>query len=106
MVAVQYDPLSSELQARIKAGVPLIIDFHATWCGPCKIIAPKFEQLATAKPGIEFYKADVDKRPELAAQMNVTAMPTFIGFKNGQEVKKVMGADVRQLESLVAMLQD
>ena len=105
-MAIQHDPLSNELQARIDAGVPVLIDFHAAWCGPCRMIAPKYQELSDAKPGIEFYKVDVDKRPELAAKMGVTAMPTFIGFKGGKQVKMVMGADVRQLESLVAMLQD
>ncbi|KAK4553072.1 hypothetical protein LTR86_009799 [Recurvomyces mirabilis] len=77
-----------------------IVDFHATWCGPCKVIAPIFEQLATAetKPGkIVFCKVDVDEQREVAGRYGVSAMPTFLILKGGAVKETVRGANVRTI---------
>ncbi len=77
----------------------VVIDFFATWCGPCKRIAPTFEKLADSLTSIQFFKVDVDESPELVNEFDVNAMPTFVFLKDGQVVKRVEGADMAALES-------
>ncbi len=77
----------------------VVIEFFATWCGPCKRIAPTYEKLAEAFTSVVFLKVDVDESPELVEQYNISAMPTFVFLKNGQVVKKVEGADMAALEA-------
>jgi thioredoxin 1 len=88
----------------LNAHTYLIADFYATWCPPCKQIAPIYAQLSTAHttPGkIAFVKINVDEQREIAAQYGVTAMPTFMVFKDGKKVNEVKGADVRGLKMVV-----
>jgi thioredoxin 1 len=82
----------------------LIADFYATWCPPCKQIAPIYNQLSTAhsSPGkFAFVKVNVDEQREIAGQYGVTAMPTFMLFKDGKKAEEVRGADVRALKAAV-----
>ncbi|KAJ4323301.1 hypothetical protein N0V94_001917 [Neodidymelliopsis sp. IMI 364377] len=82
----------------------LIADFYATWCPPCKTIAPIYNQLSTAHavPGkFAFVKVNVDEAREIAAQYGIQAMPTFLLFKDGKQVEEVKGADPRKLKSIV-----
>ncbi len=76
----------------------VVIDFFATWCGPCKKIAPTFEKLAEAFPSVVFLKVDVDESQELVDKYNVQAMPTFVFMKDGVILKTVEGADLAQME--------
>jgi thioredoxin 1 len=76
----------------------VVIDFFATWCGPCKRIAPTFEKLAESLTSIQFFKVDVDESQDLVNQFDISAMPTFVFLKDGKEVKRVEGADMRELE--------
>ena len=77
----------------------VVIDFFATWCGPCKRIAPYFEDLADKYyPAVLFLKVDVDEAPELVDRFDISAMPTFVFLKDGKLVKRVEGADVTGLE--------
>ena len=78
---------------------PVVIDFFATWCGPCKRIAPTYEKLSESFPGIVFLKVDVDESPEIVNQYDINAMPTFVFLKDGKEVKRVEGADMAGLEA-------
>jgi len=71
---------------------PVIVDFYADWCGPCKMIAPVMEQIANTHTDIDVYRVDVDKDPELAAQFGIMNIPTIISFKDGAPYKKVVGA--------------
>jgi thioredoxin 1 len=82
----------------------VVIDFFATWCGPCKKIAPAFEQLATVYPSIVFLKVDVDESAELVDTYGVQAMPTFVFLKDGVVVKRIEGADLRAMEEGFALL--
>ncbi|KAJ3192286.1 Cytoplasmic thioredoxin isoenzyme 2 [Irineochytrium annulatum] len=81
-----------------------VVDFNATWCGPCKAIAPRFDQLSERHPGVNFLKVDVDEQSGIAGTYSVRAMPTFLFFKNGSKVDEVVGADIGKVESLVQSL--
>ena len=77
----------------IKSGTPVLVDFWATWCGPCKMIAPVLEELAGEKAGeLTVAKLDVDANPETARSFNVVSIPTLILFKVGEPVKRIVGA--------------
>lgn len=85
----------------IKSGKLVVVDFYATWCGPCKVIAPKVAEMDNEFDGVEFIKVDVDSLSEVAAEYQIRAMPTFLLFKDGQEVAKVVGANHTKLRTVV-----
>ncbi|EMD41846.1 hypothetical protein CERSUDRAFT_110406 [Gelatoporia subvermispora B] len=76
-----------------------VIDFHATWCGPCHAIAPTYEALAKQYTSVNFLKCDVDAAKDVAGVYNVTAMPTFVFLKGTTKVDQVRGANRAALES-------
>ncbi|KAJ7727835.1 thioredoxin-domain-containing protein [Mycena maculata] len=76
-----------------------VIDFHATWCGPCHAIAPTFEALSKQYRNVNFFKCDVDATPDVASLYRVSAMPTFIFLKGSTKVDQVRGANKAELES-------
>jgi thioredoxin len=90
---------------KLKTKTLLIIDFYATWCGPCKAISPAFEKLSkqheSSSTFITFAKLDVDKAKDVAQACGITAMPTFQFFKGGKKVDEVKGADVQQLTTKI-----
>lgn len=69
------------------------VDFYATWCGPCKMISPYIEKFSDIHPHINFFKLDVDELYDLAHEYGVSAMPTFLLFKHGKVVDKIVGAN-------------
>jgi thioredoxin 1 len=84
---------------------PVIVDFYAQWCGPCKMIAPMFESLdKNYNSAIVFVKIDVDEANEVAEKYNVSSLPTFMVFWDMKPTKSVSGANQKVLERLVESL--
>lgn len=90
MNTVKNDNFDGEV---LKSDVPVVVDFFATWCGPCKMIAPVFEELSAEYSGkAKFVKVDIDESPELAANYKVRGVPTLMVFKGGQIKSTMVGA--------------
>ena len=76
----------------LKSEIPVLVDFWATWCGPCRMLAPTIAKIAEEQSGVvKVGKVDVDEEPVLAAKFGIASIPTLIVFKNGQAVKKSVG---------------
>jgi thioredoxin 1 len=74
------------------AGKPVVVDFWAPWCGPCKAIEPALEELAGANAGVEFVKLDIDENPRTASRFGVLSIPTVMLFEGGEARETVYGA--------------
>jgi thioredoxin len=89
-VAVTSDNFDAEV---LKSKEPVLVDFWAAWCGPCRIIAPTVEELATEYSGrLKVVKLDVDENSDVSMRYGVQSIPTLLVFKNGEVVEKLVGA--------------
>ena len=87
----------------LKATGPVLVDFFATWCGPCRMVAPVIDEIAAEKAGeVSVYKVDLDQSPDLAFKYQVSSVPTLIVFENGQVKNERLGAQPKQ--NILAML--
>ncbi|GAU99858.1 hypothetical protein RvY_10798 [Ramazzottius varieornatus] len=79
----------------------VVIDFHATWCGPCRQIGPKFEEFSSKYADVIFLKVDVDEAEDIPSEYEISVMPTFIFIKNGKPVETFSGANAGKLEDMI-----
>ena len=86
----------------LKSDRPVLIDFWATWCGPCRMLAPIIEEIANERGDIKVGKVNVDEQPELAGQLGVMSIPTLVVMKNGKIVNQATGA--RPKNTILGML--
>ncbi|KAL2019809.1 hypothetical protein VTK56DRAFT_9160 [Thermocarpiscus australiensis] len=99
----------SQFSELLKSSKLVVADFYADWCGPCHQVSPIYEQLSAAlsRPNlVTFVKVDTDKQKDIAQAYRVTALPTFIVFRNGNLVERVQGADPVKLQAVVKKLSD
>ena len=94
---------SADWSAKVlDAAEPVLVDFFATWCGPCKMMAPTVDEIAAEKAGsASVYKIDIDENPDIAQRYGVMSIPTFIVFKGGEPVAKTLGAQPK--DALLAL---
>jgi thioredoxin 1 len=76
----------------LKSDKPVLVDFWAEWCGPCRMVAPTLDEIAEETQSIRIAKVDVDNQQDLAHRYQVSSIPTFILFKDGQVADRMMGA--------------
>ena len=100
MITIKNDDFDREV---VNSNVPVLADFFATWCGPCKMLAPVLESVAQQFQGkAKVVKVDIDESPELAGQYGVTAVPTLLVFSGGKVIQKAMGfQSQKQLAALL-----
>ena len=81
----------------INSSSPVVIDFHATWCGPCKVLSPILEELNDEIEGVEFVKLDVDQYPQIAGQNQVMGVPTVVILKDGEVKDRFVGVQPKEV---------
>ncbi|XVE92552.1 hypothetical protein REPUB_Repub01dG0107500 [Reevesia pubescens] len=90
-----------QLEASKQSNKLLVIDFTATWCGPCRQMEPAIEKYASIYEDVEFIKIDVDILADVAQEFKVEAMPTFVLVKKGKEVDRIVGASKSELQKMI-----
>ncbi|KAG5260840.1 hypothetical protein AALO_G00297180 [Alosa alosa] len=105
MVRIVEDKDAFHRALREAGGKLVVVDFTATWCGPCQSIAPFFQSLSQKYTDVVFLKVDVDDTPDLAQECEIKCMPTFHFYKNGKKVDEFSGSNREKLEEKVNTLK-
>ena len=92
-----YKRQAEEYAEIINSSSPVVIDFHATWCGPCKVLSPILEELNDEIEGVEFVKLDVDQHPQIAGQNQVMGVPTVVILKDGEVKDRFVGVQPKEV---------
>jgi len=88
---------AEEYSEILNSSKPVVIDFHATWCGPCKVLSPILEELDDEIDGVEFVKLDVDQHPQIAGQNQVMGVPTVVILKDGEVKDRFVGVQPKEV---------
>lgn len=75
----------------LQADVPVLVDFYADWCGPCRMLAPTLEEISSERSNVKIVKVNVDEAQKIAQQFGIMSIPTLMVFQNGKEVSKKVG---------------
>jgi thioredoxin 1 len=83
----------ADFQAEVlESEQPVLVDFWAPWCGPCRVVAPVLEEIAGERPELKLVKLNIDENQQTAMNFQILAIPTMVLFRNGQEAKRIQGA--------------
>ncbi|XP_039013584.1 thioredoxin H2-like [Hibiscus syriacus] len=92
---------TGHLEASKQSNKLVVVDFSATWCGPCKLMEPAIEDYANKYADVEFLKIDIDTLPDVAREFKVDSVPTFVLVKKGTEICRLVGAKKTELHDLI-----
>jgi len=89
---------AAEFESKVLgASEPVLVDFYATWCGPCRMMAPTIDEVSQEMAGkASVYKLDIDEAPQIAQQLGIMSVPTFMVFKDGKVASQTIGAQPKE----------